>query len=361
MEEEMSKRFIRVAVVLLLLLLTVVESERGSKRRAVEEYEGMTFPVNTGAVEESGRDAESEGKEWENTVLFNRGYSGIDAWMDFTNEVITEDGCFANIPQCIWGKWVVTEKWINAVYGWDANVEDEWIGMSMELRPDSFRFESQCDETVYWPNVMAVKDPWDDYYDYGIGKYWDLGIRGEYYFQFEFAYGYGPRELQEISARWCILSSDDEMIVFVPQHAAYKLEKAESYDVGKKDGSFEENGYNYDIYYGVWQAVKAVRTDETLDLNDCMETRLVLRDVEYKTLTWRVLGRSDETVDRFARMVGVGENNGYLICYNLYEKCFWDQMIQINDMTAILVKEGNLFWAIRTSDPVEDRIYSTPP
>lgn len=92
-----------------------------------------------------------------------------------------------------------------------------------------------------------------------------------------------------------------------------------------------------------------------------MEERLVIRKREDMDLTWRVLGRSNETVDRFVRMIGLGEDNGYLICYNLPKDCFWEQMILIDDMTAILAKGYNLFLARRISDPEEDRIYRTLP
>lgn len=350
MEEQMSKRFIQIVVLLFLLLLTAVEAGQDLKIRSVEKYEDCFFQCEG---------MENEEKEWENTVLFNGGYLGVDAWMDFTNSVITEDGCFADISQCIWGKWVVTEKWVNSIYGWEANVEDGWIGTSIELYPHNFGFENQSDERMYYGHVMAVEDPWKYYYE--VGRYWELDISGDYYFVFEFSIEHEPKEMQEVFASSCILVSENEMVVFAPRHVAYKLEKTECYDVGEDDGSFEVDSLSYDIYRGVWKAVKAVRTDGTLDLTDCMETRLVLRESKYKKITWRVLGRSNETVDRFARLIGVGENNGYLVCYNLYEMCFWDQMILIDDMTAILVKGDNLFWAIRTSDPVEDRIYELLP
>ncbi|MBD5530655.1 MAG: hypothetical protein HDQ98_00420 [Lachnospiraceae bacterium] len=355
----MSKRFIQVAAVLLLLLLVVVESGSDLKQRVAEEHEGMTFPMNTEAVEESGQEVNMENadKKWEDTILFRGGYSGVDAWMDFTNGVITGDGCFADVPQCLWGKWVVMEKWVNSIYGWEANVEDGWIGTSIELYPHNFGFENQSDERMYYGHVMAVEDPWKYYYE--VGRYWELDISGDYYFIFEFSIEHEPKEMQEVYASSCILVSENEMVVFAPRHVAYKLEKTECYDVGEDDGSFEVDSLSYDICRGVWKAVKAVRTDGTLDLTDCMETRLVLS--KYKKLSWRILGRSNETVDRFARLIGVGENNGYLVCFNLYETWFWDQMILIDDMTAILVKGDNLFWAIRTSDPVEDRIYELLP
>ncbi|MBD5530660.1 MAG: hypothetical protein HDQ98_00445 [Lachnospiraceae bacterium] len=354
----MSKRFIHVMAVLLLLLLVAVESGRDLKQRMAEEYEGMTFPMNTGAVEESGQEVNMENadKKWEDTILFRGGYSGVDAWMDFTNGVITGDGCFADIPQCLWGKWVVTEKWVNNIYGWDAKVQDEWIGACIELLPENFGFEDQSNETVYFANVHAVEDLWEYYYEVGI--YWELGIRGDYYFEFEFKVGYKP---EEIFVRNFMLISENEIVIPVTRYAAYKLEKTENYDVGEADCAFVRNGHDYDICYGEWEAVNVVRTNGTLDISACMKERLVLREREDEYLVWRVLGRSNETVDRFARMIGVGENNGYLICYNLPRDCFWDQMILIDDMTAILVKGGNLFWAIRTSDPVEDRIYELLP
>ena len=70
------------------------------------------------------------------------------------------------------------------------------------------------------------------------------------------------------------------------------------------------------------------------------------------------LGRSIEAVDELADLVGVSESNQYLIIYNLSETYFGEQMICIDDMTAVLVKGDNLFRVKRISDPIEDGIYN---
>ena len=81
----MGKNFTQAAVVLFLLLLAVVGAGQDLEKKAEKEQEGMTFSLNTRAVEGAGREVSAEGgnEEWKDTVLFCSGYSGVDVWVDF--------------------------------------------------------------------------------------------------------------------------------------------------------------------------------------------------------------------------------------------------------------------------------------
>lgn len=92
--------------------------------------------------------------------------------------------------------------------------------MSIELQPDSFGFGSRSDETMYYAHVMAVEDPWKWYEDTGI--YWELGIRGDYYFVFQ----YGARQATGIFTSIFMMVSENEIVIPFTRYSAYKLEKA---------------------------------------------------------------------------------------------------------------------------------------
>ena len=67
----------------------------------------------------------------------------------------------------------------------------------------------------------------------------------------------------------------------------------------------------------------------------------------------------NEKISDLAELMDTG-NNAYICCYKFSRNYFWDEMIIQDGMTAIVVKDGNLYWAKRKSDPVADGIYNLP-
>ena len=96
-------------------------------------------------------------------------------------------------------------------------------------------------------------------------------------------------------------------------------------------------------------------------LNDFFIGQIVTVDNKLEGFaSCRVFGRSEKKIEELAVQIGVSNENKYLVCYDFPEDYFWDQMIYVDDMTAVLVKANYLYRVERISDLEEDRIYSVP-
>lgn len=112
--------------------------------------------------------------------------------------------------------------------------------------------------------------------------------------------------------------------------------------------------------YGKWLITERITTEKVtkdkMPKNDSHIGQIVTVKGE-RFASCRVFGRSEKRIDEIAVQIGLSSENKYLICYEFQEDFFWDQMICVDDMTAVLVKENNLFLVKRISDPAEDYIY----
>ena len=265
---------------------------------------------------------------------------------NLTNDYLIED------IQCVWGTWVITEVWA----GSSCLEDDELIGTKVKILPESFSFGDDTSEEIigYTTEVLAVIGRDEHFRE--IGTYHELGMIGDYFLKF------GPEwddyKLNIFRFTDFILLSETEMMIPCARSGRILLEKVQEDHVVEADTPLLVGVYTHSVCYGEWIITDAIKTDGTLEEELYIGAKLQTSKQMGSFTSCRALGRSVEAVDELADLVGINANNQYIICYNLSEDYSWEQMICIDDMTAVLVKGSNLFRVKRISDPMEDRIYN---
>lgn len=52
----------------------------------------------------------------------------------------------------------------------------------------------------------------------------------------------------------------------------------------------------------------------------------------------------EKSIEKLVEAMGL-ENEFFVVFYEFSEDCFWDKMILKDEMTVVLVKDNNYFWA----------------
>lgn len=260
---------------------------------------------------------------------------------------------FIEDTQCIWGTWVITEVWAGEVF-----IEDnDRIGTIVKILPESFSYGDDTSEEIIGYTTEALAVIGQDEHFREIGAYGELGMTGDYFLKF------GPEwddyKLDIFPFTDFILLSETEMMIPCARSGRILLEKVQDDQLVEVDVDVSLLiGSPHSVCYGKWIITEVIKTDGTLEEELYIGTTLQTSKQMESFTSCRALGRSIEVVDELADLVGVSESNQYLIIYNLSETYFWEQMICIDDMTAVLVKGNNLFRVKRISDPIEDGIYN---
>lgn len=264
---------------------------------------------------------------------------------------------FEGINQCVWGTWVITEVWL----GNSLNEEDERINTVIKILPQSFSYgEKTSTELVGYPaNLMAIKDNKSVFFE--IDTFQNLGMNGDYYLMF---YPWWDEYEKKIFpfVQGCVFISETEMLIPCAGHTRCMLEKIEDFDVAGSDISFmaEEHAF-CSACYGTWIITEKLTKNNKELVNDSYIRQTVIFDRKSENFaSCRVFGRSEKKIDELAVQIGIGSENKYLVCYDFPEDYFWNQMICVDDMTAVLVKGNDLFRVERISNAEKDRIYSVP-
>lgn len=265
---------------------------------------------------------------------------------DTSNDYLIED------IQCIWGTWVITEVWA----GQNCLEEDDKIGTMVKILPESFSYGDDTSEEIigYSTEVLAVIGQDESFRE--IGTYGGLGMTGDYFLIFHPSWDDYKSDIFPFTA--FILLSETEMMIPCARSDRILLEKVQDDQIVEADTPLLVRS-PHSVCYGEWIITDAIKTDGSLEEESYIGKILQTSEKLKSVTSCRVLGRSMEAVDELADLVGINENNQYVIIYDLSEDhYFWEQMICIDDMTAVLVKGNNLFHVQRISDPIKDGIYN---
>ena len=66
----------------------------------------------------------------------------------------------------------------------------------------------------------------------------------------------------------------------------------------------------------------------------------------------------EKSIEKLVEAMGL-ENEFCVVFYEFSEDCFWDKMILKDEMTVVLVKDNNFFWAKRMSEKVPAGLYGS--
>jgi len=271
---------------------------------------------------------------------------GQDEPTDDTNYTIQD---FNRIPQCFWGTWIMTEE-LHGQYGWN-ECRDEFQELTVKFTPGKFSFQNESREIpYYYCEIIAIED--SDGYFREAGQFKELGLEGQYYLKF---YSHWDDLKDEIGLLWdYILVSETELIIPDARNGMYRMEKIEEYSVMEDEADCLEIIPNQSICYGIWEV-----TEE-------LGEPYAPISIGYKIGTFgnpcsfdycRVLDRNEKLADETAELIGLGDNNNYLVYCKFSKDYFWDYMIIIDGMTAVVIKGEYIYRVKRISDPEKDCIY----
>ena len=255
---------------------------------------------------------------------------------------------FEGINQCIWGTWVITEVW----YGYSLHNEDERTNTIIKILPQSFSYGEKTSTELegYGESLIAIED--NDKVYYFIDTFQNLGMKGDYYLNFYPRWDEYKKDIFPFSH--FVLLSETEMMFPVGGHDRCMLQKIENFDAA--EGDIPLMAGDRDACCGKWFITEKITKDKMLKNDSCVGQIVTVKEEELASC--RVFGRSEEKIDELAVLIGIGNENKYLVCYDFPEDYIWDQMICVDDRTAVLVKGSELFRAKRISDPEEDLIYN---
>ena len=66
----------------------------------------------------------------------------------------------------------------------------------------------------------------------------------------------------------------------------------------------------------------------------------------------------EKSIEKLVEAMGL-ENEFFVVFYEFSEDCFWDKMILKDEMTVVLVKDNNYFWAKRMSEKDPAGLYGS--
>ena len=256
---------------------------------------------------------------------------------------------YEGINQCIWGTWVITEVW----YGSSCHKEDKLKNTVINILPQSFSYGEKTSTELegYQESLIAIKNNEKDYY-YEIETFQNLGMNGDYYLMFYPWWDDYKKDIFPFSH--FVLLSETEMMFPMGGHDRCMLQKIENFDA--TEGDIPLIAGERDTCRGKWYITEKITKDKMLKNDSYVGQIVTVKEEELASC--RVFGRSEEKIEELADLIGVGNENKYLVCYNFPEDYIWDQMICVDDRTAVLVKGSELFRAKRISDPEEDLIYN---
>lgn len=294
--------------------------------------EGEDDNIDAGVQETTGNDAYEQ--ETEENPPEENPVADMDGWVNEGEE-----------QEYIWGTWTVTGIW-----------NDRWkeesyrMGGIYELSPDGCFYE---DGTV--TGSAKLKE-----YDATV-----VGEHGAHWYHYKFPGDYclqiGLTEENDDPDDFIMFSTlylvERDVMVGVDGPRLYRLERTGDYDGRIKGEGFGVSSIG--IWYGDWEitgVLKAAGKDaeqyigEVVDMTEHEDyKRVIMKDVS----RFYVVDTEEKSIRKLVEAMGV-EDEFFVGFYEFKEGYEWDQMIIKDEITVVLVKDGNYFWAERVYEDEGD-------
>ena len=271
----------------------------------------------------------------------------------YDGEIFEQDGCadlkgwiFDGDKQQyleeIWGIWS-----INMVSS-DGNYGEYWG--TYELSPDSASFRSE---------IVDVDDSFIEVEQYNISpvltRYrstdsW-FKLTGNYFLQVE-VNGEAPTPLTEM-----FLVNENCMVGYSGR-TLFLLEKIEEHEEIEENRCFDFVPTDHGFWCGEWEvmgSLKVNRGDSEQYIGMHFDTSSM--DSERKKIIGVYpIAVEEESIGKLVEAMELEDETVVIFC-DFSDDCFWDQMILKDEMTVVLVKDDNYFWAKRISETEEFGMY----
>ncbi|MBQ6887086.1 MAG: hypothetical protein IJN54_06200 [Lachnospiraceae bacterium] len=265
------------------------------------------------------------------------------------NTVVEQISNITETQQCIWGKWRITEQWYGGS-GWQ-ECSDDRKEADIQFFPESLSFEGVTIQVSSYPNeFLAIENENLLFHGESFGN---LGFSEGYFLKFYTDYVDENQDICPFSQ--FVLMSDTGMII-PSGRALYKAEKLGENTEVKEDKSLEVSSLN-SMCYGVWEITERVNENKGVEKDNYIGEILITSEELNSFVSCKVFSVTDGKINGLVEVMGL-EKNTYIVCYEFSDGFYWDKMIIKDAMTAIVVKEDELYWIERKSNPVKDGIYN---
>ena len=245
--------------------------------------------------------------------------------------------------QYIWGQWTLKMEsaWENDLEYWG----------TYEFLPNSYSFKS-------------AKPTVEDYSVEEIEYYIVSPVLTRFYSLSDFGFSVNYLMMIDTNDKGGILPLtmlflvDQNHMVGYSGRSTFILEKIEDYSeiVEGKDFLPSEQGF----LCGEWEITEGLKSD-CKDIEPYRKHRLNTdhsgQDQKEITEVYFV-SVEEESIAKLVEAMGL-EGEEFVFFCEFSENCFWDKMILKDENTAVLVKDGNYFWAKRISDVDEFGMYGS--
>ena len=250
--------------------------------------------------------------------------------------------------QYIWGVWQITG--IREGDTWDET--DELVGAVYEMLPESCSYKSKT-----WSYTVELggyeASPIVRWFEYNIGNM--LPTPAGYYLSF------GEVKPGEEYARSrsafspCILTDEKEMLAFWGRRV-YRMEKVVDYDDIVEGKDFFRADYG--LWSGEWVVTEVLKSEQH-DAEEYIGMNFSTKSMEDNEICdFYLVDTGEKSIEKLVEAMGL-ENEFFVVFYEFSEDCFWDKMILKDEMTVVLVKDNNYFWAKRMSEKDPAGLYGS--
>ncbi|WP_419648853.1 hypothetical protein, partial [Waltera sp.] len=248
--------------------------------------------------------------------------------------------------QYIWGVWQITG--IREGDTWDET--DELVGAVYEMLPESCSYKSKT-----WSYTVELggyeASPIVRWFEYNIGNM--LPTPAGYYLSF------GEVKPGEEYARSrsafspCILTDEKEMLAFWGRRV-YRMEKVVDYDDIVEGKDFFRADYG--LWSGEWVVTEVLKSEQH-DAEEYIGMNFSTME-DNEICDFYLVDIGEKSIEKLVEAMGL-ENEFFVVFYEFSEDCFWDKMILKDEMTVVLVKDNNYFWAKRMSEKDPAGLYGS--
>ena len=280
----------------------------------------------TGVIEDSGG---------ESSYATGQGMENMDGWENKGKR-----------QQYIWGVWQITG--IREGDTWDET--DELVGAVYEMLPESCSYKSKT-----WSYTVELggyeASPIVRWFEYNIGNM--LPTPAGYYLSF------GEVKPGEEYARSrsafspCILTDEKEMLAFWGRRV-YRMEKVVDYDDIVEGKDFFRADYG--LWSGEWVVTEVLKSEKH-DAEEYIGMNFSTME-DNEICDFYLVDIGEKSIEKLVEAMGL-ENEFFVVFYEFSEDCFWDKMILKDEMTVVLVKDNNYFWAKRMSEKDPAGLYGS--
>ena len=115
---------------------------------------------------------------------------------------------------------------------------------------------------------------------------------------------------------------------------------------------------DYGLWSGEWVVTEVLKSEQH-DAEEYIGMNFSTKSMEDNEICdFYLVDIGEKSIEKLVEAMGL-ENEFCVVFYEFSEDCFWDKMILKDEMTVVLVKDNNYFWAKRMSEKDPAGLYGS--